>query len=265
LLLTLTQANITLFLFNFIPAFPMDGGRLLRAVLALVLPYRRATTIAATVGQGLAILFILAGLKSSSLFWLIIIGAFIFMAAEGEERMVRMRSLLHDLDVADVMSRDFAFLSPHDTAARGTELIYQTGQDDFPVVQDDHLVGIVTRPLLVKAMNAHGANVPVAEMMDTDVFVVSPYEKVIHIYEKIVGDDHVSAVVMDEGKLVGILSPDNISRYLFVQSSLKSLRRPPTRSGVFARTPTPPPVISVGPPIAVLPPREGSVPRSDRV
>ena len=264
LLLTLTQANITLFLFNFIPAFPMDGGRLLRAVLALVLPYRRATTIAATVGQGLAILFILAGLKSSSLFWLIIIGAFIFMAAEGEERMVRMRSLLHDLDVADVMSRDFAFLSPHDTAARGTELIYQTGQDDFPVVQDDHLVGIVTRPLLVKAMNAHGANVPVAEMMDTDVFVVSPYEKVIHIYEKIVGDDHVSAVVMDEGKLVGILSPDNISRYLFVQSSLKSSRRPPTRPGVFARTPRPPPVISDGPPIAALPPREGSVPPSGR-
>jgi Zn-dependent protease/predicted transcriptional regulator len=261
--LALAQANITLFLFNFIPAFPMDGGRLLRAVLALALPYRRATTIAATVGQGLAILFILAGLKSS--LWLIIIGAFIFMAAEGEERIVRMRSLLHDLDVEDVMSRDFAVLSPYDTAGRGTQLIYQTGQDDFPVIQDDHLVGIVTRPALVAAMNAHGADVPVAEMMDTDVFVVSPYEKVLHLYERIVGDDHVSAVVMDNGILVGILSPDNISRYLFVQSSLKSSRRPPTRPGVFARIPRPPPVISAGLPIAVLPPREGSVPPSDRV
>ena len=101
LLLTLTQANITLFAFNCIPAFPMDGGRLLRAVLALVLPYRQATTIAAMVGQGLAILFVVVGLKIS--FWLILIGAFIFLGAEGEERVVRMRSALRDLNVQDVM------------------------------------------------------------------------------------------------------------------------------------------------------------------
>jgi Zn-dependent protease/predicted transcriptional regulator len=234
LLLTLAQSNIMLFLFNCIPAFPMDGGRLLRALLALAIPYRRATAIAAAIGQGLAIVFVLVGLKTSSL-WLIIIGAFIFMAAEGEERMVRIRGLLHDLDVEEVMSRDFAVLSPNDPASRGTELIYQTGQDDFPVVEDDRLVGIVTRPRLVEAMNARGPDAPVREAMNPDVFVVSPREKVSRVYEEIIGDGHVSAVVMDDGKLVGILSPENISRYLLVQSSIKSAAHRP-RAHLVAKT-----------------------------
>ena len=249
-LLTLAQSNIMLFLFNCIPAFPMDGGRLLRATLALLIPYQRATAIAAAIGQGLAILFVIFGLKSS--LWLIIIGAFIFMAAEGEERMVRIRGLLHDLDVDEVMSRDFAVLSPNDAAVRATELIYQTGQDDFPIVDGDHLVGIVTRPRLVETVNAHGANVPVREALNPDVLVVSPHDKVSRVYEEIIGDGHVSAVVMDGGKLVGILSPENISRYLLVQSSIKSaIHRPwlssaakksvPSRDA--SHTPAPPPVI----------------------
>ncbi len=237
LLLTLAQSNIMLFLFNCIPAFPMDGGRLLRAILALAIPYRRATAIAAGIGQGLAILFVLFGLKSS--IWLIIIGAFIFMAAEGEERMVRIRGLLHDLDVEEVMSRDFAVLSPNDPAARATELIYQTGQDDFPVVEDDHLVGIVTRPRLVETMNAQGAKAPVRQAINPDVLVVSPHDKVSRVYEEIIGDGHVSAVVMDEGKLVGILSPENISRYLLVQSSIKSAAQH-SRAGSVTRTSAPP-------------------------
>jgi len=234
LLVTLTQANIMLFLFNCIPAFPMDGGRLLRAVLALFLPYRRATTIAASIGQGLAILFVLIGLKIS--LWLIIIGAFIFMAAEGEERMVRLRSLLHDVDVEEVMTRDFAVLGPSDPATRAAELIYQTGQDDFPVIENDHLVGIVTRPRLVEVVNAQGPSASVHDAIVPDVMIVSPHEKVSRVYEEIVGDGHVSAAVMDDGKLVGILSPENISRFLLVQSSIKSTPRP--RDGSAARTST---------------------------
>lgn len=266
LLVTLTQANITLFLFNLIPAFPMDGGRLLRATLALVLPYRRATTIAATVGQGLAILFVLAGLKFS--FWLVLIGAFIFMGAEGEERVVRMRSVLHDLDVEDVMSREFAVLSPADPVARGIELIYQTGQDNFPVIQDGELVGIVTRPALVEAMNARGAAVPVGQIVDPQAVVVSPREKVVRVYEEMLNGANTSAVVVDGGRLVGVLSPDNISRYLLVQSSIKSPRRrwlaPGSPIPATWQTPAPPPVISAVPPIAVPPPRGESVPPSGR-
>jgi Zn-dependent protease/predicted transcriptional regulator len=266
LLLSLAQANITLFLFNFIPAFPMDGGRLLRAILALALPYRRATAIAATVGQGLAILFILVGFKFS--FWLVIIGAFIFMGAEGEERIVSMRSVLRDLDVEDVMNRDFAVLSPADPVAHGIELIYQTGQDDFPVIEDGQLVGIVTRPALVEAMNARGPDAPVREIVDSDVAVVSPREKVVHVYEEIINGETNSVAVQDAGRLVGVLSPENISRYLLVQSSIKSPRRrrapaAPPRLAI-SQTPAPPPVISAVPPIVAPRPPEESVPPSGR-
>ena len=266
LLLSLAQANITLFLFNFIPAFPMDGGRLLRAVLALALPYRLATTIAATVGQGLAILFVLVGLKFS--FWLVIIGAFIFMGAEGEERVVRMRSVLHDLDVEDVMSREFAVLSPADPVARGLEMIYQTGQDNFPVVEQGQLLGIVTRPALVEAMNAYGAGVSIGQIMDPHATVVSPREKVVHVYEEIINGANTSAVVVDDGRLVGMLSPDNVSRYLLVHSSIKSPRRrevvPGQPLSATSQTPARPPVIAVAPPVAFPQFREGSGPPSGR-
>jgi len=264
LLLCLVQANITLFLFNLIPAFPMDGGRLLRAMLALVLSYRRATTIAATVGQGMAILFILVGLKLS--FWLVLIGIFIFIGAEGEDRSVRMKSVLKGLNVENVMRREFTVLAPTDPVSRGVELICQTGQDDFPVIENGQLVGIVTRPELLEAVNKLGADTSVSEIMDPDVTVVSAHDTVTRVYEEIISGANASVVVVDGARLVGMLSPENINRYLLVQSSIKSPRRrradvvPPRFAS--SRTPALPPVISSVPPIAVPPPHEGSAPPS---
>jgi Zn-dependent protease/CBS domain-containing protein len=275
LLLSLAQANITLFIFNFIPAFPMDGGRLLRAVLALVLPYRQATTIAAMLGQGLAILFVLVGLKFS--FWLVLIGAFIFLGAEGEERTVRMRSVLRDLNVEDVMSRAVATLSPSDPVSRGIELIYQMGQDDFPVLEEGRLVSILARSELVEAMNAQGANTPVSTIMKANVTLASPRDKLVHACEGIInGADTNAVVVVEDGQLVGMVSPENINRYLVLQSSIKSprglsrlergrrARGTPPRL-VISQSPAPPPVISGVPPIAAPQPPAGSVPPSGLV
>jgi len=271
LMRSLVAANMLLFAFNFIPAFPMDGGRLLRAVLALVLPYRRATAVAATVGQGIAALFVLAGVMGWQILplvpplWLLIIGVFIFLGAEGEERMVRMRSLLNELEVEDVMSRDFAVLAPNATVADGLRMVYQTGQDDFPVMQSDHLAGLVSRAAMVDASNKLGSEIPVAEVMDTNLPVVSPRDKVANVYEEMLSEGHSSFPVLSEGQLIGLLSPENISRYMLVQSSLKSPRRGRARPPVVARMPTPPPAISTVPPVAVPPPREESAPPSARV
>ena len=153
---------------------------------------------------------------------------------------------------------------------RGLQLIYQTGQDDFPVIQDGHLVGIVTRPALVEAMNIHGADMSVASLINTNVPVVSPRDKVTRVFEEIVNGNNVSAVVIDGGQIVGILSPDNISRYLLVQSSIKSVNRrgarpsPKTATPPLAplHTPAPPPVIASVPPVAIPPPRAESGPSS---
>ena len=254
LLRALVATNILLVVFNFIPAFPMDGGRLLRAVLALVLPYVRATVIAAFVGQGLAIVFILTGLKTGQ--WLLmIIGAFIFLGAEGEEKMVKMRSLLRDLDVEDVMAREFATLAPTDSVLRGLEMVYQTGQDDFPVMETDRLLGMVSRQEMLDAVNRHGAHTPVANVMDPNIPAVPLLAKVSRVQDELFNEGRGSLPVMQDGRLVGLLSPDNISRYILVQSSLKSARR-----RVAGRRPTPPPLISAVPPIVPPPPPAESGP-----
>ena len=260
LLDAIVKANVALFLFNFIPAFPMDGGRLLRAVLALVFSYRRATVIAATVGQGLAILFVLVGLKLS--IWLVIIGVFIFIGAEGEERMVRTRSLLRDLEVEEVMSREFVALSSTDTVSRGLTMVYQTGQDDFPVMVGDQFVGIATRTAMLDAVNNIGSDVPVAQVMDTDPPAVTPQTALSRVYEVMMTEGPTSIPVMQDGHLVGLLSLDNVSRYLLVQSSLKSSRQPRVQRIVYARTPTPPPVISTVPPVVTPPPHAEPSPPS---
>lgn len=262
LLQAMMRVNLSLFLFNLIPAFPMDGGRLLRAVLALVISYRRATQIAATVGQGLAVLSMLIGFHlwpNPNALWLIIIGTFIFVAAEGEDKMVRIRSVLREIDVEDVMSREFATLSPLDTVARGLQRIYQTGQDSFPVLDGDALVGLATRQDMIEAINTGGNDVPIAEIMDTDVPGISPRDSVSQVYEMMLGEGHTSFPVLENGRLVGLLSAENISRYLLVQSSIKSVRR---RAG--ARTPAPPPVIANVPPVAVPRPPAESHPHADR-
>jgi Zn-dependent protease/predicted transcriptional regulator len=264
----LATVNLGLFLFNLLPAFPMDGGRLLRAVLALAISYRRATAIAATVGQGLAVLSVLAGFRlwpSPNALWLIIIGTFIFVAAEGEEKMVRMRTVLREIDVDDVMSRQFAALAPLDTVARGLERVYQTGQDAFPVLDGERVVGLATRQAMAEAMNTGGGDVPIAEVMDTDVPVVSPRASVSQVYERMLGEGHASFPVMQDGRLVGLLGTENISRYLLVQSSIRSSRRRrrAQRTGA-GRTPTPPPVIATVPPVAVPPPPEEPAPPAGR-
>ena len=217
------------------------------------------------VGQGLAILFVVAGLKFS--FWLVLIGVFIFLGAEGEERFVRMRSVLRNLNVEDVMSREVAMLSPSDPVSRGIELIYQTGQDDFPVLEQGRLVGIVARSGLIEAMNAHGANTPVMAIMNANVTLASPWEKLMSACEEIISGTTTNAVVVvDDGRLVGMVSPENINRYLSVQSNIKSPRRrratgvPP--SLVTSQTPAPPPVISGVPPIVAPQSPAESVPPS---
>jgi Zn-dependent protease len=260
----LVGTNIALFVFNFIPAFPMDGGRLLRATLALALSYRRATAIAATVGQGIAILFVLFGWMKFNAPILIIIGVFIFLGAEGEERMVRMRSLLRELEVEDVMSRDFAVLAPQAKVTDGLRMVYQTGQDDFPVMDGDQLVGLVSRSAMVEAANKTGPDITVADVMDTEVPVVSPQDKVAHVYEEMMSEGHTSFPVLGGDRVIGLLSPENISRYMLVQSSLKSGGRGRIRRSAAGRTPTPPPLISAAPPVASPPPHEESAPPSAR-
>lgn len=247
-LVTMINANLTLFAFNFIPAFPMDGGRLLRAALALMMSFQRATVIAASVGQVLAILFVLAGLKFSP--WLAVIGVFIFLGAEGEEKLVRARGFLRNLDVEEVMAREFVVLAPTTTVMHGLEMVYQTGQDDFPVMDGNQFLGIVTRQDMLDATNQTSPDIPVANVMDAGLPCVAPHTKLSQVYETMMAEGYSSLPVVRDGELIGLLSHDNISRYLIVQSNLKPARR---RATVAGHAPSPPPVLGADRPVAVPP------------
>jgi len=185
----------------------------------------------------------LVGLTYRPLWLLAVIGVFIFLSAEGEERMVRTRALLRDLEVEEVMARDFVVLAPSATVMRGLEMVYHTGQDDFPVMDGAQYLGIVTRQAMLDAANHRGAETSVSEVMNTQLPAVPPHTKLDRVYEMMMTEGYSSLPVEEEGRLVGLLAHENVSRYLMVQSQLRAPRlpdagghmpaRPPAREGVL--------------------------------
>ncbi len=149
----LTSANIWLVLFNAIPAFPMDGGRVLRALLALRLDYGRATMIATTIGQGLALLFGLVGFTSGN-FFLIVIAVFIWFGASQEGTQIALRRVLGSTKVGQVMIRRPHILAVSEPLSRAVELTLSTAQADFPVVDPEgRVVGLLTSGDLLRGLH----------------------------------------------------------------------------------------------------------------
>src|SRR6266540_3656065 len=153
--------NVLLVAFNLLPAFPMDGGRVLRALLATRMEYTQATQVAAQVGQGMAFLFGLAGLFYDP--FLLFIALFVWMGASEEAAMVQMRSSLGGIPVQRVMLTDFRKLTADDTLATAVNHILAGWQQDFPVVFGDSVLGILTREDLIRTVAQQGSNAPVRE------------------------------------------------------------------------------------------------------
>ena len=161
-------ANVALFVFNLIPAFPMDGGRVLRALLAIPLGYTRATRVAATIGQGLAFVFALLGLMGNPL--LILIAVFIFLAASGEAGYVQMREYTRGYLASHAMITNFQTLGPTSSIDDAAGLLLRTTQQEFPVVDGaGTLRGVLTREALISALQGSGGATPVIEAMDREV------------------------------------------------------------------------------------------------
>ena len=141
--------NVILVVFNMLPAFPMDGGRVLRAVMAMRMDYARATQLAANIGQGMALLFAFVGLLYNP--FLVFIALFVWIGATQEAGMVRMRSALSGIPVAHAMITEFHTLAPQDPLAHAVSLTLTTAQKDFPVVDFDDVVGVLTQAELFRA------------------------------------------------------------------------------------------------------------------
>lgn len=219
LLAQVATANLVLFVFNLIPAFPMDGGRVLRAALSYSLGRTRATRVAATIGQGLAILLGVLGLMGNP--FLILIAVFIFLAASGEAGYVEMKDVTRGLKARDAMISRFEALSPEDDADSAARLLLRTTQQEFPVLDGaGKLLGAVTREALVAALGSTGGNTPVTNFMARDLPTVPETSPLEPAFEAIqMRRAPMVGVVDAEGRLTGYIERQNLSELFLLRGA----------------------------------------------
>jgi Zn-dependent protease/predicted transcriptional regulator len=214
LLTLLALANISLALFNMVPAFPMDGGRVLRALLALRMPRERATRIAATVGQGIAVLAGLWALTAGQ-FSLMLIALFIFFGAGQERQVETERALVDQATVGEAMLTEFVSLVPGDTLADAGRALLATSQQDFPVVQGDDVIGLLSRDRLLRGLAQEGESAYVAGTMDRNVVFASPEDPLDDFLLSADGVRRAPVVVRGaDGGMVGLVTLENVMEFL---------------------------------------------------
>jgi Zn-dependent protease len=211
-------ANIALLVFNLIPAFPMDGGRVLRALIATRLGFTRATRIAANIGQGLAIVFGFLGLLGNPL--LVLIAVFIFLAASGEAGWVQARDYTRGYLASSAMITTYQSLHTASTIDDAAKLLLRTTQQEFPVVDGGgNLRGILTRETLISALREKGGEAPVLTVMDRDVPTVPENACLDNVFEQLRGKGRVVGVVDPNKRLVGYITSENLAELLMIRSS----------------------------------------------
>jgi Zn-dependent protease len=221
-LMRLTAVNVSLVLFNLIPAFPMDGGRVLRAILAMRMDYVRATQIAANVGQGMALLFGLIGLFGNTS--LLFIAFFVWIGASQEASMAQMKNSFSGIPVTRAMLTDFKTLSPRDTLAQVVGLVLAGSQHDFPVVDANGTVmGILERDAFIAALSRQGQGAPVVGVMRRDVPSVDSHEMVESALLRLQESGAKTLPVMHAGQFVGLITAENITEFLMIRSALKTV------------------------------------------
>ena len=215
--------NVSLALFNLLPAFPMDGGRVLRALLAMRLDYVRATQVAASVGQAMALLFAFLGLFFNP--FLIFIALFVWLAAAQEASLVQMRSALGGIPVMRAMITDFRTLRPDDPLARAVEYVQAGFQQDFPVVEDGRLVGVLRRNDLTAALGRYGPEARVSDVMQREFVTADPREMLQTAFARLQDCDCHTLPVVQDGRLLGLVTADNLAEVLMIQEALREARR----------------------------------------
>ncbi|MGE0460050.1 MAG: site-2 protease family protein [Vicinamibacterales bacterium] len=219
----LMLVNAFLVGFNLLPAFPMDGGRVVRALLATRMDYAQATQVAATLGQSMAFLFGFMGLTSGNPF-LIFIALFVWIGAAQEASLVQIRSALGGIPVSRAMITDFQALAPDEPLSRAVELLLKGTQQDFPVMAEGQVVGVLTLRDLQAALGRLGDGAPVKEAMRPDVPVVDANDMLESVFQALQASGSRIAAVVREGRIAGLVTPDNVGEFVMVRSSLAAHR-----------------------------------------
>jgi Zn-dependent protease len=212
--------NIFLVMFNMIPAFPMDGGRVLRALLATRLPYPKATQYAAFLGQGIAVLFGIVGLLYNPL--LLFIAFFVWIGAAQETKLTQMKSEFSGIPVTNAMLTDFRTLDRNQTLEQAVELTISGTQKDFPVTHNGEIVGVLTQSDLLAALAGRGPYALVSDAMQPQFITVDSYDMLETAFSKLRDCNCHTLPVTRKNQLVGLLTMDNLGEYMRIQTALSN-------------------------------------------
>ena len=216
--------NVLLVAFNLLPAFPMDGGRVLRALLATRMSYARATQIAATVGQGFAFIFGFIGLIWNP--FLIFIALFVYIGASQEAALAQMKDVSRRFPVSSAMVREFRTLPENATLEEAVDALLATSQHDFPVVDETgNVAGVLTRHDLIAALRKNDPALRVGDVMRRNIPTVTTGTRFEEAF-RIMQECNCPAVpVLDSMKrLVGLLTPENVTELMMIQSAMPRRR-----------------------------------------
>lgn len=220
-LITLMWWNVIMIVFNMLPAFPMDGGRVLRSLLAMRMDYAKATRWAANVGKLMALLFLWFALFHVGHAMLIVIAIFVWMGATQETAMAEQKVALQGVRVRDAMITDFRRVGPEETAGTMAQLILQGYQTDFPVIYDDRVVGIVTWRDVIAGLNV-GHTTVVSSFMRHPVPECLPDEQLEDAIERMSAAGLPLLPVVENGRLLGLATPENTVEFMHIRRALQS-------------------------------------------
>lgn len=221
LIASLMWINAVLAGFNLLPAFPMDGGRVLRSLLALRGDYAQATQTAANVGQAMAILFGLVGI-----IWfnpiLLFIALFVYVGAQQESQQAMYRAFTEGTPVRQAMVTRFATLAVDDTLDDAVDELLAGTDHDFPVVENGQVVGLLRRQQLIEALSDHDRGTPVAEVVDQDFFTTHPGAPLDEVFRQMNAQSCSTVPVVEKDQLIGLLTLENVGELIMVSSAMKS-------------------------------------------
>jgi Zn-dependent protease/CBS domain-containing protein len=219
---SLVWANLYIAGLNLLPAYPLDGGRVLRAFFVRSIDPAVATRRAVSISHALAMVLMVAGLFSNT--WLTMVGIIIFSAAQLEERAVIFQSVLDNVRLEEVMLTDFAILSPADTLEDALEKAVHSLQDDFPVVRGSDMVGVISRQRILEALRVEGNGYVQAVM--NKIFEVSiRQESLASAFRKLTARNLSIIPVVEDQRLVGIVTLQNLMHSMALLAESRKLRR----------------------------------------
>jgi Zn-dependent protease len=217
-LASLLSVNMALVIFNLIPAFPMDGGRALRAIMAMRMDRVKATRIASNIGQIIAVFFVFLGLFYNP--FLSLIGVFIFFGAFAENLTVQHLEFLRGRTVREAMMTDFTTLSPANTTGEGIDKLLAGSENNFLISEDGKVKGIVSSNQLIEALRNNGTQVPLAQIMKTNFQSFNIDTKLTDVITDVMRNGSSFYPVIDNDKVIGVINKENINEFIMVQSAL---------------------------------------------